>query len=92
MQNQTDQKIEALLQRYEVEQKEFENHPLWRELGTTPKEFFSKVQDIVKNSGISEKEWQQKLTEAKQALNTRIKEKRGQYEKFNFNHFKGLRA
>lgn len=92
MQQQTDEKIEALLKRYEEEQREFEHHPLWRELGTTPKEFFSKVNDIVKKSGISQEQWQQKLTEAKQALNTRIKEKRGDYEKFNFNHFKGLRA
>ncbi len=92
MQQQTDEKINDLLKRYEVEQREFENHPLWRELGTTPKEFFSKVNDIVKRSGISQDEWQQKLTEAKQALSTRLKEKRGEYEKFNFNHFKGLRA
>lgn len=92
MQQQTDEKIEALLKRYEVEQREFENHPLWQELGTTPKEFFNKVNEVVKKSGISQELWQQKLTEAKQALNTRIKEKRGDYEKFNFNNFKGLRA
>lgn len=92
MQNTTEDKIAKALKQYEADQHEFENHPLWRELGTTPKEFFNKVNEIVKKSGISQEEWQQKLSEAKQALNTRIKEKRGSYEKFNLNQFKGLRA
>lgn len=50
----------------EKSNKEFENHWLWRELQTTPKEFFAKLHDMLRDSGVSQKIWQEKLHIAKQ--------------------------
>lgn len=85
-------KVQEALDLYEREQREFENHWLWKELNTTPKEFFGRVHEVVKSSGIAEDVWKQKLSEARLALETRLKEKKGQYQKFNLNSFKGLKA
>lgn len=91
-QNNNKDKLELLLERYENEQREFENHWLWQELGTTPKQFFAKVNEYVEKSGIDKKVWEQKLSEAKQTIETRIKEQRGQYKKVNFTNIKGLKV
>ena len=88
----SDEKIENLLKRYESEQREFEQHELWRSLNTTPQDFFKKIHDVVKKSGITAEVWQQKLNEAKQALETRLNESRKNYSKFNFNQLQGIKA
>lgn len=59
-------KIEALLARYKNDQREFESHPLWHELDTTPTEFFMAVDDFIARNGIPRKEWEAKVDFAKQ--------------------------
>lgn len=59
-------KIEALLTRYKSDQREFESHPLWRELDTTPTEFFMAVDDFIARNGIPRREWEAKVALAKQ--------------------------
>lgn len=85
-------RLDALLRRFEKEQQEFENHWLWQKLGTTPAEFFACVRQSVAKSGIKPEVWQQKLAQAKKALETRVRENRGEYERVNFNNMKGLRV
>lgn len=69
-------KLEALLKHYENEQREFENHWLWRELNTTPKDFFSSIHQYIENNQINRSDWEEKLYEAKQVIETRIREQR----------------
>lgn len=88
-QNQSDP-LQNLLHRFDAEQKEFENHPLWRELGTTPKEFFAKIRGAVEASGIDPRVWQTKLAEAKQAVATRVREAKRDY--VSFKPIMGLKA
>lgn len=88
----TQDKLNQVLKRYHREQKEFENHGLWKQLNTTPKEFFLGIQNYVERSGISKDEWQEKLSEARQILQTRLKEKQSNYQTLDFNKIKGLRV
>jgi len=89
--NQKD-KLELLLERFEKEQEEFENHWLWKQLGTTPQAFFAKVNESIEKSGIDKQVWENKLIEAKKTLQTRLNEKKGQYQRVNFKTLKGLRV
>lgn len=59
-------KIETLLARYKNDQREFESHPLWRELDTTPTEFFMAVDDFIARNNIPRREWEAKVALAKQ--------------------------
>ena len=81
MANHSDEKIKETLDAYDKEQQEFENHWLWQELQTTPQEFFKSVREYVKQSGIDEHMWQQKLAEAKQALETQVAEQEKNYKR-----------
>lgn len=83
--------LQELLDRYQKEQREFENHWLWKELETTPKAFFAHVRASVQKSGIEPHVWQQKLEEAKQVIETRVKE-REEAKTVNFKRLKGLRV
>lgn len=91
-QNVVKDNLELILQRYEEEQKEFENHWLWKKLGTTPQVFFAKVNEYVEKSGIDKNIWEHKLAEAKKTLQTRMNEKNGQYQRVNFKNIKGLKV
>jgi len=90
--HQNKDKLEFLLERYQKEEQEFQNHPLWRQLKTTPQEFFKRVNRYVEESGMDPRVWQQKLTEAKKTIETRMMEQTGQYDKVNFKNIKGLRV
>ena len=87
-----DDKLAMLMTRYEKEQQEFENHWLWRELKTTPREFFAKIDAYVKTSGIDPRLWQEKLAEAKQGVLVRLRERSRQYTPTNFKQHHGLKA
>ena len=91
-QNHTDDRIEQVLKQYQKEQKEFENHWLWKELGTTPKDFFAKINEYVAKSGIDKKVWEQKLAEAKVAVETKLREKQGSYKSVNLGALRGIRV
>lgn len=92
MQNNESDNLQTLLNRFDREQRDFENHPLWRELDTTPQEFFTKVRSAVENSGIDPRLWQAKLAEARQSIQTRIKETQRDYHPPHFKPIIGLRA
>ncbi len=85
-------KTEALLARAQREQAEFENHWLWRELGTTPKLFAAQIQKTVEHLGISPEEWQHRLSEQAAIIRTKASERAAGYKMVNFKNFNGLRA
>lgn len=85
-------KLVNLMRRYEKEQRDFDNHWLWQELKTTPKEFFRKVDDYVKTSGIDIQIWQQKLAAAKQSIMVRVRERDRIYTTMNFKKHTGIKA
>ncbi len=87
-----DERINHLLKEYKKEQEAFENHWLWKELKTTPKDFFAKVNEHVAKSGIDRDLWETKLKEAKKVIETRVREQKGEYNKVNFKNIKGLRV
>lgn len=89
--DQTDLKVARILKDYHNQQKDFENHPLWRELGVSPKEFFRQVDEYVQKSGIDQRIWKQKLAEAKRVIETRAKEQAGEYKAVNLNQQRGIR-
>jgi hypothetical protein len=84
--------VQKALQDYEREQREFENHWLWKELRITPQEFFEMIERQVQKSGIEKEEWERRLAETKKMIETRMREQRGQYEGANLKRFIGLRA
>lgn len=85
-------RLKEILTRYRREQDEFDNHPLWVELGTTPHQFFAHIQHVLKKRNINAVVWEQKLKEAKDALQTQVREQRGEYDQVQFKHKQGLRA
>lgn len=80
------------LVRYEREQREFENHWLWRELGTTPREFFAAVDAYVTANGIDREEWDAKVRSAKRCLEARVRAERKPPRPFSLETLTGLRA
>lgn len=84
-------KIESLLKQYKKEQRAFENHWLWAELKTTPQRFFESVNQRIRESGIDQGLWQQRLTEARGVIGTRLKEKAGDYRVTDFKNMKGIK-
>lgn len=58
----------SVLKRYQREQRDFETHWLWRELGTTPREFFAHVDRHVQNSGIDRRVWNERVAQAKERI------------------------
>lgn len=85
-------KIEELLQQCKKEQQDFENHWLWQKLKTTPRDFFARVAEHVEKSGISKSEWQQNLLKMKKVLETRSRERRGQYQSVDFKNVRGIKV
>lgn len=84
-------KIEELLKQYKKEQHDFENHWLWQKLKTTPKDFFERIAENVKKSGMSKSEWQENLLKMKKTLETRMREKKGRYQPVDFKNVKGIK-
>lgn len=80
------------LARYEREQREFENHWLWRELDTTPRDFFAAVDAYVAANGINRKEWDAKVRAAKHDLESRVRAERKPSHPFSLETLTGLRA
>lgn len=71
--------IDNILEKQKQDQDVFENHELWQKLKTTPREFFAELDIRVAESGIPRHVWEQKLTETKQIIETRVRETHGLY-------------
>ena len=80
-----DDNLDDLLKLYRKEQADFNNHPLWQELNTTPQEFFAMVNKTVAESGIPPEVWQEKIRYSRHCLETRIREKHKNYSRSHQN-------
>ncbi|MCP5463589.1 MAG: hypothetical protein H7A33_01030 [Deltaproteobacteria bacterium] len=83
---------EEILKTYEDAQKEFENHWLWRELNTTPKEFFAAARSYAAEQGYSPEEWNQMVEDAKQQIETEAQEKQQVKKTVTWKRFNMVRA
>jgi len=71
--------LESLLEAYQKEQREFENHWFWKKIQMTPKEFFSKIGKNIP-CPFSQKVWKEKLDHARKNIETQLKEKYRNYK------------
>lgn len=83
---------EKILESYEKEEQAFQNHWLWKDLNGSPKEIFHRVNETLKKGQVDPAVWQKRLTEAREALQTRINEQRQRYQKVNLKMMRGIRA
>lgn len=74
---------EAALELYEREEKEFQNHWVWKELRCKPEEFFAAVKKHVAGMNIPKERWQEIYQKARQASRVRSNERRGAYSMGN---------
>jgi hypothetical protein len=91
-----DDTLRLVLQRFERAEADFHDHPLWRQLGLTPVEFFAKNREFVERQmstgAFSRKKWDEQLAAEKAKIDTLVREKRGQYQKTNLKAMTGLRG
>lgn len=85
-------KIDEMLRQYKKEQQDFENHWLWKKLKTTPHDFFERIAKSVEKSGVSKSEWQMSLLKIKKVLETRLREKKRQYQPVDFKNVRGIKV
>lgn len=71
--------VRDILKKYAKEQREFEKHWLWQKLKTTPQQFFEQLDQAIRQSGIPPEVWREKTRQAKQIIETRIREKYRMY-------------
>lgn len=76
----------------EKEQKEFENHWVWKELQCKPAEFFDAVKKHVNSLNISPEKWREAYKKAKDISRVRSAEKRTSYQPQKLRMIGALRA
>lgn len=92
MQSAPNPQDQEILNRLERDENEYRNHPVWRRLGCTPEQFAKSVREQVAKSGISQKEWQEKLAACRQKIETTVREQKRQYQVTNLRILSGIRA
>lgn len=83
---------EKILEWYEKEEQAFQNHWLWKELNASPQDIFLRVNESLKKGQVDPVVWQKRLSEAREALQTRVTEQRQRYQKVNLKMMRGIRA
>lgn len=71
---------EETLEQYEKDQKEFENHQVWKNLNCKPDEFFEAVKKHVASLNIQPDKWNETYRRAKEASKVRSAERRQVYQ------------
>lgn len=75
----------------EEENRKFQDHWLWRELGCGPQEFFQAFERHLGTLQIPREKWEQALERAKEASRIRIKEKQTKQDPYAMQLWHGLR-
>ncbi|HBF12833.1 MAG TPA: hypothetical protein DDW49_05515 [Deltaproteobacteria bacterium] len=70
-----DQKAMEVLAFYEKDEKEFQNHWVWKEMGCSPETFFKQVENYVESLNIPKLQWAEAYQKAKQVSRIRALEK-----------------
>lgn len=91
-QNQKADPAQQALEFYEKEQKEFENHLVWKELNCRPKEFFQAVKRHVEGLNIPAEKWREMYQKARDASRVQSLEKRTTYQHSKLKLIGAIRA
>ena len=89
--NEIADELEICLAKAKESQREFDNHWLWTSLKMTPKSFFERVRTQVEVLGVDKNLWEQKVREARLAIEIRSREKKGEYQKMDYAIFRGFK-
>ena len=84
-----DQKAMEVLALYEKDEKEFQNHWVWKEMGCSPETFFKQIENYVESLNIPQFQWEEAYQKAKQASRIRALEK---HNRINTDPFKLMGA
>ena len=82
---------EDALKFLEEENRKFQDHWLWRELGCGPQEFFRAFERHLSTLQIPREKWEQALRRAKEASRIRIKENQNEQDPYDMELCHGLR-
>lgn len=83
---------EEALALLDKENKEFNNHWLWKELNCSPDEFFEKMNKHVASLNIPKDEWNRAFEKAKAEHKVKALEKRTRFRPANLNMIGALRV
>ena len=94
MNSSTQQKInpEELLNQLEEEQKQFQNHWVWKELNCSPRDFFSAVEKHVKEMNVPPEKWKATYEKVKRANYVRAMEQKQSARPVNFKMLAAIRV
>lgn len=84
--------LEKALALFEKEQKEFEGHHLWKQLGCTPKQFFEATQKHITTLNIPKDQWNEAYRKAATISRVRSIEKRNAYKPINIQVLGSIRV
>lgn len=94
--NQPQEDVENVLKRFAQQEVAFQNHPVWRQFGAKPREFFEinhqHVERQIQAGVMSRQEWNQKLAAEKAKIEVFVREQKAQYKKTNLKAMTGLRG
>lgn len=91
-QKQDQDKLELMLQQYEREQRDFENHWIWRQLDTTPKEFFEALKERMGQMNVPREKWLEIYGRVKESHRVRALEREKKYKIVDYKLMKAIRA
>lgn len=83
---------EDILALYEKEEREFQQHWVWKELQCKPEAFFKAVREHVDKMKVSPEIWEKMYARAKEASRVRSSEKRAAYRPMNLKLIGALRV
>lgn len=84
--------LELALQEYEQDQREFENHWVWKQLDTSPREFFEALRERIKQIDVPQEKWLEIYNRVKETHRVRALEKQKNYKKVDFKLMKAIKA
>lgn len=84
--------LEAALNFLEEENRNFENHWVWKKLGCKPQEFFQAVNKHVASLNIPKDKWDAAFKRAQEANRVQVKEKRNTFNPLHFQLMAGIQV
>ena len=83
---------EQALALLETSNQEFENHPLWRQMGVKPGVFFQAFEKYLKTLPIPRDKWQRALDHAREINRIQSKEKKEKINPLNLQMLAGVQV
>jgi hypothetical protein len=83
---------EEVLKFLEEENRKFEGHWFWKELGCRPQDFFQAFEKHLSTLQIPRDKWERELERAKEASRIRVKEKQIKQDSPSLSMLQGMRV